>query len=479
MELRYYFLILVFTGLLFSASCKGKDNKKNETVTISNHSQKPNIVFIIADDMGIGDLGCYGQQYIQTPNIDKLASTGMKFTNFYAGSTVCAPSRASLMTGQHTGISYIRGNGEFPLRTKDTIISQILKKRGYTTAMFGKWGLGTETTEGSPEKKGWDYFTGHLHHVDAHFQQPDSLWTIKKGEMAQIATPPNSYANEIFTDNAVGFIENQTKENPFFLYLSFTVPHAELVVPNKYLKLYKNDQGQSIFMPEKAWPSGRHYGKQKYPKAAYAALVTSMDAYIGRVMEVIKSKGFDENTLVVFTSDNGTHIEGGRTIEDVEFFKSSSIYKGVKRDLYEGGIREPFIASWPEKIKAGQTSNHIAAFWDITPTLTELSGVKAPSAKSNGISFVNELFGKGTQKTHKYLYWEFFEGGGKQAVRKNQWKAIRLEVNKNREEPIELYNLAKDPSESKNIADQHPEIVKQMDSIMKIAHTPNPIFSFE
>ncbi|ETN94187.1 arylsulfatase [Zhouia amylolytica] len=466
--------LIVLMTLIAGVSCN-----TNSKETADQSVSKPNIVFIIADDMGIGDLGSYGQKHIKTPNLDQLAQGGMRFTQFYAGSTVCAPSRASLMTGQHTGVTHIRGNGEFPLRGQDTIIPQLLKKQGYRTAMYGKWGLGVQGTPGSPEKKGWDEFTGHLHHVDAHFQRPDSLWTLTEGKSVKIATPEDSYGNNIFTQKALNFINDQSEETPFFLYLSFTVPHAELVVPEKYMKPYLDEDGNSIFAPEKAWPDGRHYGGQPFPKAAYAAMVGSIDDYVGEVVDALKKKGLDKNTLVVFTSDNGTHIEGGRQRSDVDFFKSSGVYKGVKRDLYEGGIREPFIAYWPGTIKASEVSDHVGAFWDILPTFYELSGGNPEGINTSGISFVNELYGKPEQKKHDHLYWEFYEGGGKQAVLKDEWKAIRLKVKKDRNAPIELYNLANDPSEEKNVADDYPDVVKMMDSIMTASHTENPLFSFD
>lgn len=467
-------VVLSVCVLALLQACNSRPEKKEQNTP----QPRPNIVFILADDMGIGDLGCYGQEYIKTPNIDRMAREGIRFTQFYAGSTVCAPSRASLMTGQHTGITHVRGNGEYPLPETDTIIPQLLQKEGYNTAMFGKWGLGLEGTTGEPQKKGWNHFTGHLHHVDAHYQQPDSLWRLRNGKLEKFDTPEGSYGNEIFTRKALDFIENQSQEQPFFLYLSFTVPHAELVVPQKYLKPYLDTNGQSKFTPETAWPDGKHYGPQPYPKAAYAAMVSSVDNYVGRVLRQLKKKGMAENTLVIFSSDNGTHVEGGRTMKDVAFFKSSGRYRGVKRDVYEGGIHEPFIAHWPGKIKPGTVSDHIGAFWDVLPTLAELGGVKKLPENTSGISFVPELLGKGQQAQPDYLYWEFYERGGKQAVRKQHWKAVRLNVKKDPDARIELYDLSSDPQEEHNVADDHPEIIREMENIMKEAHTPNPLFSF-
>ncbi|WP_289023946.1 arylsulfatase [uncultured Salegentibacter sp.] len=445
----------------------------------SKEEKKPNIVFIMADDLGIGDLGVYGQDVFETPNIDKLAAEGMKFENFYAGSTVCAPSRAALLTGQHTGSTHVRGNGEFPLDPDKKIIPEILKEQGYTTGMYGKWGLGLKGSSGSPEKRGWDEFKGHLHHVDAHFQMPDSLDVIKEGKLEKEKTPENSYANELFTDAAVNFIENQEAGNPFFLYLSFTIPHAELLVPNEFMENHLTEDGESKYKPEKAWPEGRHYGGQKYPKAAYAALVESIDAYVGRVMDALKQKGDDENTLIVFTSDNGTHLEGGRTQADVDFFESSGVHRGVKRDLYEGGIKEPFIVRWPAVVEAGTTSDFKGAFWDVYPTFSEIVGLPIENEALDGISFLPTLRNEGDQKQHDYLYWEFHEFGGKQALLKGDWKVVRLGVNKNPDAPVELYNISSDPGEKKNLAETNPEKAKELQMLMDSVRTPNANFNFK
>ncbi|SKB70767.1 Arylsulfatase A [Salegentibacter holothuriorum] len=445
----------------------------------SKEDKKPNIVFIMADDLGIGDLGVYGQDVFKTPNIDQLATEGMKFENFYAGSTVCAPSRAALLTGQHTGSTQVRGNGEFPLDPDKKIIPEILKEQGYTTGMYGKWGLGLKGSTGSPEKRGWDEFLGHLHHVDAHFQRPDSLDVIQNGKLVREKTPENSYANELFTDAAVDFIEERDAKEPFFLYLSFTIPHAELVVPDNFIQKHLTEDGNSKYEPEEAWPEGRHYAGQKYPKAAYAALVESIDAYVGRVMEVLKEKGYDENTMVVFTSDNGTHLEGGRRQADVDFFKSSGEHRGVKRDLYEGGIKEPFIVRWPAVVEAGTTSDFKGAFWDVYPTFSEIAGVSINKEAIDGISFLPTLKNSGEQKQHDYLYWEFHEFGGKQALLKGDWKVIRLNVNENPQAPVELYNIAQDPAESKNLAESNPEKAKELQTLMDSVRTPNTNFNFK
>lgn len=478
--LKIHFIMnkcFLLSVLLLSPSCLLTSCQQAEQT--STQLQKPNIIFILADDLGIGDVGSYGQTKIQTPNLDRMASEGMRFTQFYAGSTVCAPSRAALMTGQHTGRTHVRGNGEYPLREQDIIIPQLLQKAGYTTAMFGKWGLGLENTTGAPQKKGWDHFLGHLHHVSGHFQQPDSVFQLENGQLQKTSLPAGAYVNEVFTNKALDFLQNGAeKEKPFFLYLSFTIPHAELVVPDHYKQLYLKEDGTSAFAPEIPQPDGEWYGPQPHPKAAYAGLVTSMDDYVGQVLRKLKVLGLEENTLVVFASDNGTHVEGGRRAKDVQFFQSSGPYRGFKRDLYEGGIRMPFIAYWPGKIEAGSVNNFLGAFWDVMPTFSELAGVVELPQNINGISFASTLFGKRPEKTHNYLYWEFYEGGGKQAVRKGKWKAVCLNVKKDIDAPIELYDLSTDPGEQNNIAAAHPKLVEELRNIMNEAHTENPIFSF-
>lgn len=466
---------LLGLSILF-LSCGVTEKQQEE----SSRKQKPNIVFIMADDLGIGDIGVYGQDIIKTPNIDQMAANGIKFENFYAGSTVCAPSRAALLTGQHTGNTEIRGNGEFPLNPNKKIIPEVLKDQGYTTAMYGKWGLGLAGSTGSPEKRGWDQFLGHLHHVDAHFQQPDSLDVIEDGLLTKEETLPNSYANEVFTDAAIKFIEKRKKNDPFFLYLSFTIPHAELVVPDDYMEPHLNKDGSSKYKPEISWPEGRHYGPQKYPKAAYAALVESIDSYVGKVIAQLEKQGLERNTLVVFTSDNGTHLEGGRRQADVNFFRSSGQYRGVKRDLYEGGIKEPFIVQWPGVVEAGRTSGFKGAFWDVYPTFSEIVGIddQEKDQEVNGISFLPTLMGKGKQEQHDYLYWEFHEFGGKQALLKGDWKVIRLNVNENPNAPVALFNIAFDPGERKNLAEKYPQKALELSQLMDSARTSNKNFNF-
>ncbi|MBA4259208.1 MAG: chloramphenicol resistance protein [Chitinophaga sp.] len=438
---------------------------------------KPNIIFILADDLGYGDLGCYGSTQISTPNIDGLAKSGTKFTQFYAGSTVCAPSRASLMTGLHTGHVSIRGNGEVPLAASDSILPQYLHHAGYKNGIVGKWGLGLAGTTGAPENKGWDFFAGLLHHVEGHYQKPDSAWQIMNGKSTKVKIPENQYSNEWFTNQAKTFIKEQ-QSNPFFLYIAYTLPHAELVVPKNAMLPYLTEEGASKFGPENAHPSGQHYGSQAFPKAAYAAMVSQMDQYIGELIAYLKAQKVYDNTIIVFTSDNGTHKEGGRTKADIDFFNSSGGLKGAKRDLYEGGIRVPFIVSWKGKVKSGSTNNYSGAFWDILPTFNEIAGVAA-LPETDGISFVNALKGK-KQLVHNTLYWEFFEGGFKQAILQNNWKAIRY-YKGTTPTRTELYNLAVDKGETIDIADQNQPLVELLEALMdkERIKSSNPLFQIK
>ncbi len=444
--------------------------------TFAQH-KKPNIVFILGDDLGYGDVGCYGSTKINTPNIDLLAKSGTRFTQFYSGSTVCAPSRASLMTGQHTGHVSIRGNGEVPLSESDSILPQYLHKAGYKNGMVGKWGLGQSETTGVPEKKGWDFFAGLLHHVEGHYQKPDSAWQLLNGKSTKIKIPDGQYSNEWFTNQAKNFISTQ-KANPFFLYVAYTLPHAELVVPNSSLQQYLAMDGTSKFSPEKAQLPGQHYGPQPFPRAAYAAMVSQMDNYIGQLIAYLKDQNVYNNTIIVFSSDNGTHIEGGRAKADIDFFNSSGGLRGVKRDLYEGGIRVPFIVSWNGKTKSGSTNSFIGAIWDVLPSFCEIAGVKK-LPKTDGISFLASLKDK-KQSTHDCLYWEFYEGGFKQAVLKNNWKAIRFFKGSI---PIrtELYNLDTDRAEANNLASENAQLVKSLEALMDRERTvsTNPLFQIK
>lgn len=437
-------------------------------------NKRPNIVFIHADDLGYGDLSCYGQQKFRTPNLDRMAAEGVRFTQYYAGSTVCGPSRCVLMTGLNTGHAYIRGNGDIPLRPEDVTVAEVLKSVGYRTAIIGKWGLGTKATTGWPAKQGFDESFGYLDHTHAHRQYTDHLW--KNGEVFPVNLEKD-YANDLFASAALDFI-GQNQAQPFFLYLAFTVPHAELRVPEDSLSEFRGKFPETPFVNEKAdaiasaKPSTERqptvgYRSQPTPHAAFAAMVTRMDRHVGQVLAKLKELSLDDNTIIFFTSDNGPHKEGGG---DPVFFNSSGGLRGIKRDLYEGGIRMPMIVRWPGKVKAGQVSNQIWAHWDFLPTVAELAGAKAPP-NLDGISMLNALSGR-KQKNHDFLYWEFYEREFEQAVRMGDWKAVRHGLN----QPLELYNLKDDLYEKNDIAAQKPDVVKKIENYLKTARTESEIW---
>lgn len=428
--------------------------------------RKPNIIFILADDLGYGDLGCYGQKRIKTPNLDRMAAEGMRFTQHYAGSTVCAPSRCVLMTGLHTGHSIIRGNALVPLRPEDVTVAERLKNAGYTTALCGKWGLGEAGSEGIPNRQGFDYFFGYLNQVHAHNYYPDFLYRnentvklknivdhpLRNGEPSPSGVSSNKveYSHDLIIAEALKFIEKNSR-HPFFLYLAVTTPHANNEAGKEGMEVPECGLYKDMDWPE--------------PQKGHAAMITRMDGDIGRMFELLKKLGIDDNTLVVFSSDNGPHREGGN---DPDFNDSNGPLRGIKRDLYEGGIRVPMIARWPGRIMAGLVSNHVAAFWDFMPTACEAAGVSAPKG-TDGVSYLPVLLG-GKQEKHKFLYWEFHERGSKQAVRMEQWKLIRFLEKTDR---VELYNLDEDPGEDRNVADAHPEIVKTIMKYLETARTPS------
>jgi arylsulfatase A-like enzyme len=437
-----------------------------KTRNAASSGPKPNIIFILADDLGYGDLGCYGQEKIQTPNIDRMAKEGIVFTDHYAGCTVCAPSRCCLMTGLHTGHAWIRGNDRIPLRPADVTVAQLLKGAGYTTGIVGKWGLGEPGTTGLPNKKGFDYFFGYLNQTQAHNYYPEYLWrNEEKVPLANEVKPVNppsgvatkrvQYSCDLFTADALEFV-GRNKDKPFFLYLAYTIPHA-------------NDENKPNGMEV---PSYAPYADQDWPdpQKGHAAMITRMDGDIGRLLARLKALDLDSRTLVLFASDNGPHKEGG---VDPNFNDSNGPLRGNKRDMYEGGIRVPLIARWPGKVSAGTGTNHISAFWDFLPTCCELAGVNPP-AGIDGVSYLPTLLGKPRrQGKHPYLYWEFHEQGKKQAVRLGSWKGVRLNVAKDPNGPIELYDLATDLGEERNVAEEHPEMVRKIAEIMIAARTPS------
>jgi arylsulfatase A len=427
---------------------------------------RPNIILIQADDLGYGDLSAYGQTQFQTPALDRLAAEGTRFTHYYSGSTVCAPSRAALMTGFHTGHVWVRGNGEIPLRDEDATVAMALREAGYRTAVVGKWGLGKPGTGGDPGKKGFDLSFGFLDHRHAHRQFTDHLF--RNGESVAVDLE-RDYVNDLFTREALSFIET-ADPRPFFLYLSYTVPHAELRVPEDSLAPMRGKFGAETPYVN-ATADGRQtgpdgptlgYRSQPAPKAAFAAMITRMDRDVGALVDRLKARGLDQRTLVMFTSDNGPHKEGGA---DPAFFKSSGGLRGIKRDLYEGGIRVPLIASWPGTIPKGKVSAHPWAHWDMFPTIAEIAGATAP-AGIDGRSMARALRGQ-SQPAHDYLYWEFHERGFQQAVRMGRWKAVRL----SKDAPLEIYDLQTDPHEERNVAAAHADVVKKIEDYLRTART--------
>jgi arylsulfatase A len=443
-------------------------------MTSCTSHKKPNIIFILADDLGYADLGCYGQTKIKTPQLDRMAAEGMKFTQFYAGSPVCAPSRCSLMTGYHTGHCEIRGNkelkpeGQYPLSAATVTVAELLKKAGYRTGALGKWGLGGPGTDGVPEKQGFDLFFGYNCQREAHFYYPEHLWKNEKKVIIEENRNKKKavYSQNLILKEALEFIQDHNQE-PFFLFLPFTLPHAELAVPVSDINEYAGR------FPETPYP-GTHYGPQEKPRAAYAAMVSRLDRDIGKIFDLLKKLNIDNNTVVLFSSDNGPHKEGGH---DPYFFESSGPFRGIKRDLYEGGIRVPFIVRWPGHIREGSINNYVRAFWDFLPTACEIAGIPVAN-NSDGISFLPTLTGT-TQPEHRYLYWEFHEQGGKQAVLMDKWKGIRLNVFTDPDGPIELFDLTQDQKERTDVSRLYPEIVKNIDQIMNQAHTESKVFPFK
>ncbi|UCH36678.1 MAG: arylsulfatase [Armatimonadota bacterium] len=420
-------------------------------------ARKPNIIFILADDLGYGNLGCYGQKLVKTPELDRMAAEGIRFTQHYAGSTVCAPARCALMTGLHTGHARVRGNARVPLLPEDVTVAEVLKSAGYATGIVGKWGLGEPDTTGVPNRQGFDYWFGYLNQGHAHNYYPDYLWRNEE----RVEIPGNAdgkqgvYSHDLFTDEALDFV-TRSKDNPFFLYLAYTIPHA-----NNELS---RETGDGMEVPDYG-----PYAGESWPQVekGFAAMVTRMDRDVGRLVSLLQEHGIDEDTVILFTSDNGPHREGGH---NPEFFNDSGPLRGMKRDLYEGGIRVPMIARWPGKIRPGTVSDQVWAFWDFLPTAAEIAGAEPP-AGIDGISMLPALLGK-SQKNAEHLYWEFFEGGFQQAVRVGDWKAVRRPPYAG----IELYDLANDLREEHNVAMEHPEVVARIAGIMEQARTDSPDF---
>lgn len=445
---------------------------------IKSEADKPNIILILMDDLGYGDLSCYGQTTLNTLNIDKMASEGILFTDHYAGSTVCAPSRAVLMTGFHTGNVNVRVNLPPQLLGDDEpTLASVLKSAGYVTGAIGKWGVGHPPPPDDPHKKGFDYFYGYIDMFHAHNFYPEFIYRNAEripleGNRLYSVNGENPWAHlpdgtgvskdkaqnvyHLLEKEALNFIQ-KNKENTFFLYLPFNIPHANNEAGN-----FLND-GMEVddYGPfeEKPWPN---------PEKGFARMVQYMDETVGRINDKLRESGIEKNTLVIFTNDNGPHQEGNHM---VDFFNSNGELRGMKRDLYEGGIRVPFIAKWPAKIAPGTQSDHPSAFWDYLVTFCDIVNV-APPIETDGISFLPALTGKEKkQKKHEYLYWEFYERGGKQAIRKDNWKLVRLNT-RSGNMITELYNLNDDLSEKYDLIEEYPEVVKELERLMENAHTP-------
>lgn len=481
----------------------------------SVYSEKPNIVYILADDLGYNELGCYGQDTIETPNIDALAASGIRFTQHYSGSPVCAPSRCVLMTGKHTGHAYIRGNDEWgergdtwnfakavedpnlegqrPLPVGTKTIGTLLQGVGYKTAIVGKWGLGAPLTNSIPTKMGFDFFYGYNCQRQAHTFYPKHLWkneekdwldnelVVPGTKLAEGADPNDpasyskyrlsEYAPELMLEEALGFVR-ENKESPFFLYFASPIPHVPLQAPESWVEYYQEKLG-----PEDPYLGNKGYFPNRTPRATYAAMVSYLDEQVGDIVSELKELGLYENTLILFSSDNGPTYNGG---SDSAYFESASPFKSeygwAKGFSTEGGIRVPMIASWEGMIKGGRTSQHVSAFWDVLPTLCELSGARVPS-DVDGLSFVPNLLGE-PQEPHEFLYWEFPAYEGQQAVRMGDWKALRKGIFKGNMD-LELYNLKTDPREQFDVSAAYPEVVAKIEAIMESEREPAVLERFK
>ena len=461
-------------GGALAAGCRAPDLGKG-----GKPRRRPNIVFILADDLGCHDLGCYGQEKIRTPSIDDLAARGMRFTDHYAGSPVCAPSRCTLMTGKHTGRAWIRNNGlhrpegQEPIPASEVTVAEVLKKAGYATACVGKWGLGYPGSEGDPVNRGFDLFFGFNCQTKAHHYYPPYLWRNKEKvflEGNDGGPTGKEYAPDLFRDEVLKFIEGN-KDEPFFLYYATTIPHLPLQVPEDSLKEYLGKWPDPPYRKK-----GRRGGYSfcAHPRATYAAMVSRMDRHVGEIVRLVRRLGLEKDTIFFFASDNGPVYDrlGGA---DSAFFESNKPFRGFKGSVYEGGIRSPLIACWPGKIRPGSVSRLPSAFWDVLPTLAEIAGVRPPKGL-DGISFLPTLLGRPKeQKKHAYLFWDFPGYGGQVAVRMGKWKGLRRRLRRHPGAPLELYDLEKDIGEKRNVAAKFPEVAKKIARIMVEGRTPAPL----
>ncbi len=445
---------------------------------------KPNVIYIIADDLGYGDLSAYGQTHFKTPNIDAIAKDGILFKQHYSAAPVCAPARGALMTGLHVGHGAVRGNSEVMPEGQQSMpantftLAHLFKKAGYATGAFGKWGLGSPGSASEPLKMGFDHFYGYNCQRQAHHYYPYFLWNDHQREMlwGNFGLETQDYAPDLIQDQVLRFVE-ANKDRPFFMFYPLVQPHAEMLAPEKYMAKYRGK-----FLPESSHQGidggpefrKKEYCSQKEAHAAFAAMMETIDEDIGELMAKLTELGIADNTLVVFTSDNGPHQEGGH---DPDYFNSAGGLRGHKRDLHEGGIRVPMIVKWPGKIPAGAVTDHVSAFQDVLPTMADVTGQPTP-AGIDGISFLPTLLQKDTQRPHDYLYWEFHELDGRVAIRKGNWKGVRYRMAVDPNSPLELYDLTQDPSEKNNVAAGHPEVVRELDALLKSARTVSPIETF-
>jgi|GEM_PF-483192 len=436
-------------------------------------TDRPNIIFVFADDLGYAELGCYGQKKILTPRVDQLAKNGMLFTDFYAGAPVCAPSRCVLLTGKHLGHSYIRDNGEVkpegqrPLPPCEVTIAEILKKKGYATAAIGKWGLGITGSTGDPNKQGFDLFYGYNCQRHAHNHYPRYLWKNQERvtlEGNDRKLTGKQHTHDLMTQEALAFIRKNHKK-PFFLYVPYAIPHLAIQAPQEETDKYIGK------WDDPPYTGGKGYLPHPTPRAGYAAMVSMLDRDTGKMLDLVRELGIEKNTLIIFTSDNGPTYNrlGG---SDSDFFESAGPFRGLKGSAYEGGLRVPFVAYWKGQIAPGTTSDLPAAAYDMLPTFAELAGAKVPK-KTDGISILPTLLGEGKQKKHEYLYWEFHGYRGIQAMRLGKWKAVRTGWIKKPDGPVELYDLEKDPAETTNVAKANPEVVERIKQIWKKDRSKN------
>lgn len=434
------------------------------TADATEPEKLPNIVFVLVDDMGIGDVNCYFEQSkIKTPHLDELASKSMQFMQHYSGSTVSAPSRCCLMTGKHTGNAYVRGNkgvvsekGRFDLHLpkEEITVAELLKGKGYATMCVGKWGLGGPGTSGSPVNKGFDYFFGYLSQSAAHRYYPEYLYENE----TKVQLDKKVYSHFLIMEKGLNFIKKQKRDQPFFAYFAITPPHADLDYPD--LSQYEDAFEETPFINNN---KNGGFKSQPKPKAAYAAMVSEIDANVGQIIVLLKKKRMWDNTIFIFSSDNGVHHVGGH---DPEFFDSNGPFRGYKRDLYEGGVRTPFLLSWPKVIKGHRETSHISAFWDFLPTVCEVTGIDLPD-DTDGISYLPTLLNKEQQqKKHDFVYYEFYEEGGKQSILKDGWKLVRLNLSKPEKLKEELYYLPDDIGETKDLSATH---VRKVDELRKLA----------